>query len=136
MFDQDAIDPVDLHVGRRIRLLRKAQGKSQTQIVQAVGLTFQQIQKYERGFNRVSCSKLYAIAGLLGVQPGDLFADLPPSSATSRYTHAVSPSTVNRQCRYSPGAVSKSTCGRRRTPRLADSRRAGGPSAGRLRRRA
>jgi transcriptional regulator with XRE-family HTH domain len=58
-------NPVDLHVGARIRLRRRMQGVSQEKLAEALGLTFQQVQKYERGANRVSASKLYEIAGAL-----------------------------------------------------------------------
>ena len=53
---------VDIHVGARVRMRRKAMGLSQTQLADSVGITFQQLQKYERGTNRVSASKLYGIA--------------------------------------------------------------------------
>jgi transcriptional regulator with XRE-family HTH domain len=55
-------NPIDLHVGSRIRLRRKVLGVSQESLASDLGLTFQQIQKYERGSNRVSASKLYEIA--------------------------------------------------------------------------
>ncbi len=58
-------NPVDLHVGARIRLRRRMQGVSQEKLADALGLTFQQVQKYERGANRVSASKLYEIATAL-----------------------------------------------------------------------
>ena len=53
---------VDIHVGSRVRARRKALGLSQTQLADSVRITFQQLQKYERGSNRVSASKLYGIA--------------------------------------------------------------------------
>lgn len=53
---------VDIHVGARIRMRRRAMGLSQTQLADSVGITFQQLQKYERGTNRVSASKLYGMA--------------------------------------------------------------------------
>ena len=56
---------VDLHVGMRIRLRRRSIGLSQERLAEALGLTFQQVQKYERGVNRVSASKLYEIARIL-----------------------------------------------------------------------
>ncbi|MDB5468879.1 MAG: Cro/Cl family transcriptional regulator [Caulobacter sp.] len=56
---------VDLHVGRRIRQRRKALGVTQEQLADSLSLTFQQVQKYERGANRVSASKLYQIAATL-----------------------------------------------------------------------
>lgn len=58
---------VDLHVGRRIRLRRQILGLTQEQLATAVGISFQQIQKYELGTNRVSASRLYDIARVLGV---------------------------------------------------------------------
>jgi transcriptional regulator with XRE-family HTH domain len=59
--------PVDRHVGLHIRMRRKALGISQEKLAEALGLTFQQIQKYERGANRVSASKLWEIARALKV---------------------------------------------------------------------
>lgn len=59
--------PVDVHVGLRLRELRRAAKMSQAILGQGVGLTFQQVQKYERGVNRISASKLYDISRLLGV---------------------------------------------------------------------
>jgi transcriptional regulator with XRE-family HTH domain len=56
---------VDAHVGTRIRLRRKLLGLSQQQLAERLGLTFQQVQKYERGVNRVSASKLYETAQVL-----------------------------------------------------------------------
>ena len=58
-------NPVDRHVGLRIRMRRKELGMSQERLAEAVGLTFQQIQKYERAANRVSASKLWEIARAL-----------------------------------------------------------------------
>lgn len=60
-----APNPVDLHVGARIRMRRKLLGVSQEKLAEQLGLTFQQVQKYERGANRVSASKLYEIAKAL-----------------------------------------------------------------------
>jgi transcriptional regulator with XRE-family HTH domain len=57
--------PIDVHVGARIRLRRKFLRISQEKLADALGLTFQQVQKYERGANRVSASKLYEIARFL-----------------------------------------------------------------------
>lgn len=58
-------NPVDLHVGLRIRLRRKELGISQERLAESIGLTFQQVQKYERASNRVSASKLYEMAQAL-----------------------------------------------------------------------
>ena len=57
--------PVDRHVGLHIRMRRKALGVSQERLAESLGLTFQQVQKYERGANRVSASKLWEIARAL-----------------------------------------------------------------------
>ena len=76
MADAPSIHPVDLHVGRRIRALRRQRGLSQTQLAQGLGLTFQQVQKYERGFNRISASKLFETAQVLGVATSALFEGL------------------------------------------------------------
>jgi transcriptional regulator with XRE-family HTH domain len=63
--ERDGPHPVDCHVGLRVRLRRKEMGVSQERLAEALGITFQQVQKYERGANRVSASKLWEIAGAL-----------------------------------------------------------------------
>ena len=72
----DTADPVDVHVGWRIRARRAEIDQSQETLAKAIGLTFQQVQKYERGVNRVSASKLYAIAQAQGLAPGWYFDGL------------------------------------------------------------
>lgn len=62
---EHAPDPVDVHVGARVRLLRKRLGVTQQALADAIGLTFQQVQKYERGQNRISASVLHRIARAL-----------------------------------------------------------------------
>lgn len=69
-------NPVDLHVGARIRMRRKILGVSQERLAEDLGLTFQQVQKYERGANRVSASKLYEIARSLQSSVGYFFEGL------------------------------------------------------------
>jgi len=59
--------PVDVHVGKRLRLKRTIMGLSQEAIGKAIGVTFQQIQKYERGINRMGASRLYEFAKSLSV---------------------------------------------------------------------
>ena len=66
-------DPIDVRVGARLRLLRRARGLSQTDLAKSLGLTFQQVQKYERGINRISASKLWTAAEILGVPVVELF---------------------------------------------------------------
>lgn len=73
--------PVDVAVGARIRNIRKSLGMSQGALGQALGLTFQQVQKYERGSNRVSASKLVEIAKTLDVRPRELLADYDDGAA-------------------------------------------------------
>jgi transcriptional regulator with XRE-family HTH domain len=74
-------DPVDVAVGARIRLFRKMRGLSQQALADAAGVTFQQIQKYERGANRVSASMLHRIAETLHAPVAELFGD--PSGGAS-----------------------------------------------------
>ena len=63
---------VDRYVGQQIREVRRARGLSQGDLGRQVGVTFQQVQKYERGVNRVSCSRLVQLAEALGVPSGEL----------------------------------------------------------------
>lgn len=70
-------NPVDVHVGARLRLRRTLMGMSQEKLGDAVGLTFQQIQKYERGANRIGASRVYEFAGILEVPVGFFFDDMP-----------------------------------------------------------
>lgn len=65
--------PVDVHVGRRLRLKRTILGLSQESIGKQIGVTFQQIQKYERGINRMGASRLYDFSKTLGVQVSYFF---------------------------------------------------------------
>jgi transcriptional regulator with XRE-family HTH domain len=69
----DAPDPIDVYVGSRIRMRRTALGLSQERLADALGLTFQQVQKYERASNRVSASRLKRIADVLNTSVGWLF---------------------------------------------------------------
>src|SRR5579872_1718714 len=74
---------LDVALGLRIRQRRKALSVSQTALADAIGLTFQQIQKYERGFNRVSFSRLVDIAHALDCRVIDLIGDLDDASLSS-----------------------------------------------------
>lgn len=67
---------IDIHVGAKIRSRRKILSMSQGELADAAGVTFQQIQKYERGANRVSCSKLVQIAAALQEHPSFVFEGL------------------------------------------------------------
>jgi transcriptional regulator with XRE-family HTH domain len=74
-------NPVDVHVGARIRTRRLLIGMNQETLAKALKLTFQQVQKYEGGANRVSASRLSQIADILGVPISYFFSDLEPDGA-------------------------------------------------------
>jgi transcriptional regulator with XRE-family HTH domain len=74
-----ARDPTDLHVGERVRMYRVKAGISQTALGQHLGITFQQVQKYEKGANRIGASRLHQICGILDIPVALLFDDLPGS---------------------------------------------------------
>jgi transcriptional regulator with XRE-family HTH domain len=73
-------NPVDVHVGARIRLRRNMIGLSQEKLGESLGITFQQIQKYEKGMNRVGASRLQAIGNILNVPVTFFFDDMPGQS--------------------------------------------------------
>jgi transcriptional regulator with XRE-family HTH domain len=74
-------NPIDIHVGSRIRLRRNMLGMSQEKLGENLGITFQQIQKYEKGTNRVGASRLQAIASILGAPVAFFFEDAPGQEA-------------------------------------------------------
>jgi transcriptional regulator with XRE-family HTH domain len=76
-------NPVDVYVGARVRLRRTLLGMSQEKLGEAIGLTFQQVQKYERGANRIGSSRLYDLSRVLDVPIGFFFDDMPASIAAS-----------------------------------------------------
>ena len=78
--------PVDEHVGARIKALRKTAGMSQEALATQVGVSFQQLQKYERGANRVSASKLFDIAEVLGVDISVFFEGLQSRAKPAQNT--------------------------------------------------
>ncbi len=73
--------PVDVHVGGRARMRRTLLGMTQTDLGDAIGLTFQQVQKYERGANRISASRLCELSRVLDVSIEYFFEDMPPEVA-------------------------------------------------------
>jgi len=93
-------NPIDVHVGRRIRMRRLLLGMNQQKLADALGLTFQQVQKYEAGANRVSASRLSAIADILGAPISHFFADLPSGKGEqsveeqARYQRLQRPETI------------------------------------------
>ena len=99
-------DPVDVHVGSRVRLRRTLLGLSQERLGEAVGLTFQQIQKYERGANRIGASRMYDLAHVLDVPVSFFFEDMPdevrqrdaaPAGGSGQEEAAVERNPLNRR---------------------------------------
>jgi transcriptional regulator with XRE-family HTH domain len=70
-------NPIDIHVGSRVRLRRMMLGMSQEKLGESLGITFQQIQKYEKGTNRIGASRLQHIASVLSVPVSFFFEDAP-----------------------------------------------------------
>jgi transcriptional regulator with XRE-family HTH domain len=70
-------NPIDVHVGKRLRLRRTLLGMSQERLGELLGLTFQQVQKYERGVNRIGSSRLFELGQILDVPVSFFFDDLP-----------------------------------------------------------
>jgi transcriptional regulator with XRE-family HTH domain len=78
-------NPIDIHVGARLRQRRTILGMSQGKLGDSVGLTFQQIQKYERGSNRIGASRLYDLSRVLDVSISYFFDDMPETISETRY---------------------------------------------------
>lgn len=85
----DRPHPVDVHVGSRVRLRRTLLGMSQEKLGEAIGLTFQQVQKYERGANRIGSSRLYELSRILDVPVSFFFDDMPGNVAASSYVGGI-----------------------------------------------
>ena len=83
--------PVDIHVGSRIRMRRTLLGLSQEKLGDALGLTFQQVQKYERGANRVGSSRLYEISRILDVPISFFFDEMSGDVSNAGTVAAVEP---------------------------------------------
>lgn len=74
-------NPIDVHVGNRLRLRRTLLGMSQQKVGEALGLTFQQVQKYERGTNRIGASRLWDLAGVLDCPVSFFFDEMDEKTA-------------------------------------------------------
>lgn len=74
-------NPVDVAVGQRVRLLRMERGLSQERLAEALGVTFQQVQKYEKGINRIGASRLQLVATSLGISVASLFPETDAPAA-------------------------------------------------------
>ena len=86
---RDGPHPVDVHVGSRVRMRRTLLGMSQEKLGEALGLTFQQVQKYERGANRMGSSRLFEISRIFDVPISFFFEDMTPETASA--TSVVQP---------------------------------------------
>ncbi len=86
-----AYNPIDVHVGTRLRARRTLLGMSQTALGDAMGMTFQQLQKYEAGSNRISASRLYELSKLLDVDISYFFDEM------DKATESESPARLSRQ---------------------------------------
>lgn len=83
-------NPIDIAVGQRVRAMRELRGLTQTDLAKATGVTFQQIQKYERGTNRVSASRLMLISNALGQPVSAFFEAEEPGAGDGLGLFAVS----------------------------------------------
>jgi transcriptional regulator with XRE-family HTH domain len=88
MIAKKAPNPIDKHVGSRVRMRRMMLGMSQEKLGNALGLTFQQVQKYEKGTNRIGASRLQQISQILQV-PVSFFFDGAPAAAAGPRTEGM-----------------------------------------------
>jgi transcriptional regulator with XRE-family HTH domain len=99
----NAYNPIDVHVGARLRARRTLLGMSQTALGDAMGLSFQQLQKYEAGSNRISASRLYELSKLLDVDIGYFFDEM------DKATESESPARlIQKKSKRSPRKPPKS----------------------------
>lgn len=99
-------DPVDVHVGNRLRFRRMVCGMSQGALGEHLGLTYQQIQKYENGHNRIAASRLYRFAGILAVPVSFFFGGLPETVVQAHPTGNVQ-NTASGGCRSSGSDIDR-----------------------------
>jgi transcriptional regulator with XRE-family HTH domain len=85
---------VDVHVGSRIRMRRQIVSMSQEKLGELLGITFQQVQKYEKGTNRISASRLFYTAKILGVPVQSFFEDLPGVEGESGFSESAGDNSV------------------------------------------
>jgi transcriptional regulator with XRE-family HTH domain len=88
-------NPIDIHVGSRIRLRRTMLGMSQEKLGESLGITFQQIQKYEKGTNRVGASRLQNISSILNVPVSFFFEDAPGEQSGNAVSGMAEASSSN-----------------------------------------
>ena len=85
---------VDVHVGSRMRMRRQLVGMSQEKLGELLGITFQQVQKYEKGSNRISASRLFYAAKILGVPVQAFFEDLPGTEGDTGFSEPSEENSV------------------------------------------
>jgi transcriptional regulator with XRE-family HTH domain len=90
-------DAVDVHVGKRLRVRRSLLGMSQEKLSDQVGITFQQIQKYEQGTNRISAGRLYKLSKVLNVPISYFFENIVGKSKASEPAYGMADSTSTQQ---------------------------------------
>jgi len=88
----EEIHPIDKYVGNQLRLKRLARGVNQTELGKALKVSFQQVQKYESGANRISMSKLWLACDLLKAKPEDFF----PDPAGEGDIQSIAPESIDR----------------------------------------
>lgn len=93
-----APNPIDVHVGHRIKMRRLVQGMSQKELAEEIGTTFQQVQKYEKGTNRVSASRLYDVAKVLQTDPNYFFEEIDVSTDNTSPRALADAPQKEREC--------------------------------------
>ena len=87
-------NPVDAHVGHRVRLRRMLVGMSQERLGELLGLTFQQVQKYEKGINRIGAGRLFEVASILGVPISFFYEDVGANAQAGGFAESEEPPPV------------------------------------------
>lgn len=100
-----AASQIDVHVGQRLRVRRSLLGLSQEKVAEAIGLTFQQVQKYERGMNRISAGRLFQFSAILDVPVSYFFENFRASPQNKKVLYAMAD---NDQQEYMPADVIQS----------------------------
>jgi transcriptional regulator with XRE-family HTH domain len=120
MMAKKAPNPIDKHVGSRVRMRRMMLSMSQEKLGDALGLTFQQVQKYEKGTNRIGASRLQQISNILQVPVAFFFEGAPslPGQATDGLREAPSPAYVSDFLATSEGLALTKAFMRIKEPKL------------------
>jgi transcriptional regulator with XRE-family HTH domain len=113
------LHPTDKHVGNRLRMRRLMLSKSQSELAGDLGLTFQQVQKYEKGTNRISASRLQHLCAILQVPMSFFFEGAPQAAELSNAVADVQPlANVNEFLATSDGIALALAFGRIREPKV------------------